>query len=370
MKKINLLKFFLIILVLFIVSYGTNFEKTSVELLSIPSLVGFDIDNSGKDAQYRISVCAYIFKEDETTEKKVSTGIALSPGQARQNRQLKLGRSFLIGLEKADIIGEDNARKGIKNTFDILFNNPSVNDTAFVAVCGGSALDILKFNIQGYATAGDFLEEMIKNSKAYSFFTDNYKIIDAFVRVDSEGRSLTLPYIEITKEGLNLTGLALFNGDKMVRKLSLEDSKVLNMLSENAGKGMINLQKNSDEYVDFYTKVKRKVNCTKKDGKYKFDIMLNFKGDIITNQYNKKIQTEYDEKEKLEKIFANKIEAECKKFIAKMQNDYNVDCLELGRIAAAKYGRDLGVDWDREISEAIISVKATVKIVKQGRGDY
>jgi hypothetical protein len=40
-----------------------------------------------------------------------------------------------------------------------------------------------------------------------------------------------------------------------------------------------------------------------------------------------------------------------------MQNDYKLDCLALGRVAAAKYGRHTGTDWNKAVSEAEIVVK-------------
>ena len=38
--------------------------------------------------------------------------------------------------------------------------------------------------------------------------------------------------------------------------------------------------------------------------------------------------------------------------------------------AVAKYGRETGVDWDKEVSNADIKVSVKVKIDKMGIGQY
>ena len=53
-----------------------------------------------------------------------------------------------------------------------------------------------------------------------------------------------------------------------------------------------------------------------------------------------------------------------------MKNEYKVDCLQLGWVAAAKYGRDTGVDWDEVVSNSDIKVNVKVNVDKVGRGQY
>lgn len=53
-----------------------------------------------------------------------------------------------------------------------------------------------------------------------------------------------------------------------------------------------------------------------------------------------------------------------------MQNEYKIDCLELGREAAAKYGRGENIDWDEVVCNSKIQVNVNVKLTGIGRGDY
>jgi Ger(x)C family germination protein len=349
---------------------GGEPQMESSENLSIPAGIGFDIEKAGANTiLYKISVSSYIFQEKKTMSR-VTSGSQKSLGQTRQNRQLKIDKKFLIGLEKVDIISEEQAKEGIRNILDILFNNPSANDTALVAVCRGNAKDILEHYIEGYPSSSDYIEGMIKSSKSFNFFTDNYKIIDVFVRLDSEGRNFTLPYLVMASEGPKIDGLALFKEDKMIGKIGIQEAKILNMLSTGSGKGIITIQKNSKEYIDYYAKCTRKIKCTRENGGYNFDISLKLSGEVIANELDKKASEDEEERSKLEKEMAEKIEESCSKLLKIMQEDYKTDLLELGRVAAAKYGRDTGIDWNEAVADSNIKVKAEVKIEKQGRGDY
>lgn len=60
---------------------------------------------------------------------------------------------------------------------------------------------------------------MIINQRGMNFFPDEFNAINIYVRMGSEGRSVVLPYIELTKDGIAITGETLFKEDKMVAKV-------------------------------------------------------------------------------------------------------------------------------------------------------
>ncbi len=58
------------------------------------------------------------------------------------------------------------------------------------------------------------------------------------------------------------------------------------------------------------------------------------------------------------------------KFIEKMQNEYKLDLLQLGKVAAVKYWRRTGADWDEIISDSKINVQFKINLDKAGRGNF
>lgn len=194
------------IVIAFITAFNVGKEKVPIEEVDMPIGAGVDLENN----EYNLAICVYIFKAD-TIESDVRVGKALSIGETREKRQLKSDKPFVLGGERVYVFSEDFCRAGVRNEMDILFNNPKVTGTPYCMVCKGKPENILKLKIKGYNSPVDFIEGLAKNSINNNFFKDNYKLIDMFVRIDSEGRNVSLPYIELKDDKIQVTGAALFN---------------------------------------------------------------------------------------------------------------------------------------------------------------
>lgn len=371
-------KLILLIVVLITYIYMGKLDATPMEELEIPAGYGTDIKRGlNGTVEYISSFCIYDFKSkvriisaDKIQEQnsKIIIAKASSVGETRQDRQLRLGKPALIGSEKVVIISEEHANYGIKNILDIFFANAKINDRAIYVVCKGRAEDMLALNVKGYPSSADFIEGMIKHSKNYNFLSEKYNILDTYVTLDSEGDNLVLPYLEINNGEIVFSAMAMFKGEKMVNVLPMNEGRLMNLLKAKKSKGILSIQENPEKYINYDANVKKKVKCTKENGKYEFNIELYFKGDIINNTLYKDINKE--NQHKFEELMEKKIEKTCTDFVDKMKTSYNTDPLGLGMCAAAKYGRESGVDWNKEVSNSDIFIKAKVKIDKIGRGQY
>lgn len=381
-------KTIIVLLVVSIVSiYAEKLQVSPMEDLNITAGVGYDINKGlNGDVEYIVPIAIYDFKTDGKegagSSIKNSTKIingsdisssiiktkANSIAEIRQQRQLKTSKPFTIGTPKITIIGEEQAFYGIRNIVNILFFNANVNDKVIFTVGKGKAEDILRVKVAGYPSAADYMEGIVRNGTNYNFFNTEYNLLNIYVTLDSEGKNLVLPYLEIKDENIAITGMALFKRDKMAYVIPMGEGKIMNMLREKNGKGILSLQEGPDKYINYDATVKRKVKCNKIKGKYEFIIDLEFQGDIIENTLYKSMKKE-SEKE-FEELISKKIETKCYDFLCKMKNSYKIDCLNLGMYAAAQYGRESGVDWNKEVSNSDIKVNVVVKIDKIGIGQY
>lgn len=385
MKKKKIIIMILVVLIASI--YAEKLQVSPMEELNGIAGIGYDINKElNGNVQYSVPFTLYDFKSKGKQGVRVTTKKAISPGgnieresstimaksdtigDTREERQLKSSKSYTIGTEKMAIIGEEQAVYGILNMVNILFSNANINDKNIFSVCKGKAEDILRFKVEGYASSSDYMEGMVKNATNYNFLSSEYNLINIYITLDSEGKNLVLPYLEIKDNNIIHTGMALFKGNKMAYVLPMDESKIMNMLREKKGKGILNLQEGPDKYINFDAMVKRKVKCNKIKGKYEFSIELDFQGDIIDNTLYKDMKI--DNEKEFEKLMGKKIEKMCYDFLDKMKNVYKIDCLNLGMYAAAKYGRETGVDWNYEVSNADIKVNVVVKIDKIGIGQY
>lgn len=164
--------------------------------------------------------------------------------------------------------------------------------------------------------------------------------------------------------------MAFFKKDKVIRKIDMASTKIMNLLRENNVYGILTLQKTSDKYITYYCKSKRKVRCIKKDDKYTFYIDLSLKGEILENSLYKDLISNPKTMNKFKAELSEQVKKQCNEFILKMQNEYEFDCLQLGQIAVAKYGRHSGVDWDEIVSNSDINVNVKIEVTSTGRGNY
>ena len=350
-------------------STGLN-QAQSLEELNIISGLGNDIEIKGNTVKYVTPFSVYLFEAQGKMESALKTGTGSSISETRQTRQLTDNKQSILGLEKIFVLSQDIATYGIKNIIDLLFRNPNLNATAYAMVCKGNSSDVLGMNIKGYPSSADYIQGLIKNSVYYNFFSDKYKVLDMFFLAGSEGRNLVLPYIERTEEGISITGMALFNKDKMVAKINTDQLKIMNMMRENDVHGILSIKKTPKQSIDYYATSKRNVSCTKDGDKYKFTININLSGDILSDTLFKGLQSDPKKNDEFDKAMAEQVKKSCNDFITKMKNEYKVDCLELGQVAAAKYGRQTGVDWNLVVCNSEIEVNVKVNIVKTGRADY
>ena len=359
-----------LILIFILVPYYGKVESDTVEELALPAGIAYDIEQkTSGQILYKVTTVIYNFEQNKSSSVEY-VGIAPTLGETRQQRNTELERKLIFGVERVYLLGEGIAENGIDNMVNILTTNPMINDRSWVVVCKGKAQDFVKLKVGSYPSVMDYLEKLVDNSVHYNFFGRNYKIIDLYVRDKSEGKNVVLPYVELKENKPRITGLAIFNHGKMITKTDMEDTQRLNMLRENESKGILTLQNSSKDYVDFQATVKRKVKCTKEGGEYKFTINLKVNGAIVTNELYRNLSTNLEQKKKFEQDMAKHIEEISNDFIGKMKNQYKVDCLELGLVACATYGRKTGVDWDEVVSNSEIKVNVEVEVNKYGRGEY
>ena len=349
-------------------------ERVTIESVATINGIGYDIERKGRnniEFEYSIPINTNVYKSSGTQENVLFNDKGENLGEVIQKRQQKMDKKFIQGQEQIVLISDEYARYGMKTLIDDRFRNPETNNRAYMAVCKGKAEDYLKYEKKGYTNSSEYMAGLIEFYSSYSFFSNNYKVLDAYVRIGAEGRSMVLPYIDITNEGIEITGMAIFENDKMVQFADIQKSKILNILKNDNVRGILSLQKSSKEYIDFDAiSKKRKVKCYKQGDKYSFNIYLTFTGTVTNNEMYADMKENINKKKEFEKDMEKSIEKQCDEFIKTMKSDYKVDCLALGREAAAKYGRQKMIDWNKVVSNADIKVYVVVNADLQGRGDY
>jgi len=350
--------------------FNSSGGNLPIEKIDICSGLSFDLIASTPVNEYNVSASVYTFPKKDEVSSVILEAIGKNIPETRSTRSTISSKEFLLGLQKVLIIGEAVATYGINPIVDIMFSNQQTNDSTWVVVCKDKAIDMLKFKVGDATSSSDHIDGLIESSIEQNFMSTEYKVMDMYVRVGSEGRSLVVPYLEILDNKIILTGMVAFKKDKMVAKIPMEEARYMNLLRENKVKGILTLQKDSLHLISTYGVSNRKVHCEKINGKYKFTIDIDFNGTVVTNTMYKDFMINPYTVEK----YCHELEEQTKErfneFINNMQNKYKVDCLELGRDAAATFGRNPETDWDNIVCNSDIKVNVVVKVNNLGRGQF
>lgn len=356
----------IIILYVFLLPHDT---ATPVEQCNILSGIAIDLVRKGeKEFEYNTAISSYIFNKQNEVSVQIIKGKAKNFALLKENLETNNNYKYVYGHEKVLLIGEEYAKNGIRDAIDKYFSVQDINDLCRVAVCRGMASDIMEKNGNEFTPAAEFMDKLMKFNLEDNFFSDDSKLIDVFVRIDGEGRNVVLPYIDVVGGRITITGLALFNKDKMVKQVSLNEARMLNCLRNNESKGQFLLEEDSKRYTAIIGMAKRKVECEKNGGSFNFTISLDFYGDVVTNLIYNDMVTNPDTIKQFEKDISKKTEEKLQGCIDK--NRSNNDCLELGVIAASKFGRRKVDNWGEVIENSNIKVKVKIHVDKIGQGQY
>lgn len=337
-----------------------------VENLSIIVGIGNDIDREGT-YPFSATMETLVFKGNSQITSHALTGNASTLYTTQNNRQTQSTKEWLLAAEVVYIVSEDRARLGIKDLMDALLRDDKRNEKAFVAISKEPVKDLLSLKSKLSPSISEEIRGILEFSHSANFFKEDSDIINLLIMNKQQGREIVLPYIEIKNDEIQVTGLALFKEEKMVKHVPLEEARLINLLRCNNESGYLSvLSNNEQEYMDFYGKGNIKLKVSKEEEKLKYDIFLTLKGRLTVNSLIHKDKGLSD-KNYIGQLFSEQLESELLDEISKMQKEYKTDWIDLGMYAVAKFGRDSGYESDKNFSKAKIDVHVNTKVLYTGR---
>lgn len=372
MNKIFKYYFYGIVIILFTLIYLISFKDyqfTPIENYNFIAGVGFDIDTSIATDKYEVPVSVYESNRDGSVSSFLLDAKGSSTVEARIDRQLHSGKSFCLGTEKTYVFSKKISYTGISSALDGLLNNTQVPNRALFITTSNAPKDILALNVPGYPSSSDYIDGLMNSLKVHTFYTGNSSLFHSYVNNKTEGKKFVAPNIDIINNKLYLTAFSVFNNGKMIASIPISSMVTFNLLRNNKCHGLLNYTENSKNFLTFTTDSKRKVVCKKEKDKFSFDIYINASGKIVNNNYMNNLSISLDQKHALEKRIATHYEATLQSFVNNMKSYYKLDLLDLGFIAASKYGRNIISNWDKTVTTSPIKVHFKFSIDEFGIGN-
>lgn len=288
-------------------------------------------------------------------------------GDTRPERASRSFRFLPFTNVRSILFGQALAREGLLDVLDILFRNPFLSYQINLAVVEGYAKDMLEMKTVTVPNIGMGIAGILETAPQQNFVPE-VTLQDFRYDEIQYGRQPVLPVLSTWKKSaVEISGLAIFNKNRMVGKLDREEMKYLTLLRGDKARGTITFPVKEGVKVTLQGTNSRKVKAEMIDGQAYFSIDIYMITDIVEATGGYQFDRDMDRFAETKLAAEEYIVSKCQGILEQLQNLYRTDALNLGAQAHAIYGKAIEeYNEDDLFANAVITVNAHVKFRNYG----
>lgn len=212
-------------------------EQKILENISLTTLVGYELTDENE-----LSATAVIrqINQDLESRVEVQSATAATSKWTRSKIDLKTSKTTGSGQLRVILFGENLAKEGLDNSIHILKMNSEISNATYLAVVEGDIKELLEYSYKNITDIGQHIYQLIQHN-----IEQHHAISSTLHEVNRDKLSLvrnySLPIIKKEGENIGISGIALFNGGKIVGKLPAEDAFYMLMIRDRTNKGTLQL---------------------------------------------------------------------------------------------------------------------------------
>ncbi|MBG9579360.1 spore gernimation protein GerLC [Bacillus thuringiensis] len=260
----------------------------------------------------------------------------------------------------------------LQNTLDLYIRDHEMRRNIRLFISKKDAEAILKQSAKPENLPAQYIDMLAEHPPKNAQMIEAARIGEVQEKMISN-RSFVLPILELTKQGVQMNGAALFRGkdNKCVGSLNGEETLGMNYIIGKKIGGFFTIRKKNQLITYEIHKVRRKIKVSTTNAeKTKFNIHLYLEGILAELHFSdhKKVLNE----KHLEKDISEEMEKRIQKSIKLVQKKYKVDVLELGEVYKRhnyKEWKKISKNWDQGenyFSDAEITVHVHPAIEHSG----
>lgn len=322
------------------------YDYNELNELAIANGISIDL----KDDKYLVSILISNSHKNNSSNEENQATTSLFQGEGKTldeaitNLELTLPKKLYLGHINIIIISEEYAKTGIYNLFDYFTRNPELLKKMYLAVSK---------DIEAYKTLATIspLEMFSSKNIISNIETNNTDVGNSYLVLYSEalfkyvepGYEFVIPSISLTgdteestkeeniknpisKSHLIILNLSVFKADKLLTHTTTEESKGINILTNN----IKNLEIIENDFTASVNNIKCKIKFELNDNNPIFKIKTNFSYKIVSVDKNLEINKEEIQNE-IHKIIDKHIKTYINKALY-LSLDKKVDILGLGNL--------------------------------------
>ncbi|MEK5239443.1 Ger(x)C family spore germination protein [Paenibacillus sp. FSL L8-0470] len=349
---------------------GCESDERILEKLGMVQTSGYDLLENSK---LKVTSCVPVIDPNSAIRRELLTAEVNSIKEARLHFSRQTDLKVVSGQLRESMFGAKLAKAGVEDYIDTLLRDPSIALGVRVTVVEGDAGELLTKNFKPHTDTGRYITHMLEKEAAGNSIpaTTFYEFSRDY---NDEGIDPVAPIVKDDGNKVLIDGIALFQEDRYVTKVSAKDGIIFGLFRDDLRQGeiAINLgQEDGKQVVVMFSSLlnKRKIKVHHLgDGRFKIDLSASIKGSVLEYTGKQKLNEEKDRKE-LEKQISEYITAKAQKMVQQMQQ-YNVDSLGIGVHVrnSLSYKKWKALNWREVYPE--IEVECQTKVTIKDYGKY
>jgi len=277
--------------------------------------------------------------------------------EAIQVLQNRLNQKIFFGQTRVLAFGEKLARRGLRTITDPFRRDPEIRRLLWPIVVKGKASELLRSKPSLEQIPSVYLMSMFDNGTKLGTIPD-MNLGNFFVDLSTTGREPYLNYLEINGHELIWSGVALLRGDRMVGRLTPEETwQLLRIDDEKDGGDLIfSFEGDDDRLITLSTElIKSRKAFTYLQDRVKVHYDVHMEGNLLEKTFGQNL---FDARDiHLIESGANQfLEENAKQMIKKLQQ-YNTDAMGIGTELRAFHPKIWKkIEWASAFAEAEITV--------------
>jgi spore germination protein len=222
-------------------------ETKQLERLGLITAIGFDLK---KENEIKGTVSVTKFDPMAKVMTNLISADANTLQTLRAEENLATDQRLEMGQLRCVIYSKELAEKGIIQLVNALNRDPTVGNMVYLTIAEKDAFSIISMDEKKIkVNIGTYLYNLIRQNVERELLISptlhefNHQFFDY-------GQDPVLPIIKVAKDKVAISGVALFNDDKMVARLSNDKLFYLKLLTDKYRTGSKELEFNRDEFAN------------------------------------------------------------------------------------------------------------------------
>lgn len=373
LKKISI--FFIEVLLLLLFCGCWNYTEVDQQA----NVSGIAIDKGQNGKKYHITA-EVMSMETNGGKSGVKTELIESDGntlfETIRKATAVASKKLYFGHCKVLIISKNIAESEMVPILDIIMRDSELRLTMDVVISKtGTAKELLTIKPVMNPILSYEMDDTLETNQEILFESSKIKVYQFVNTLGTDGICPIAPAFGTVSTGKNeitgkLSGVAVFNKEKMVGFLNEDDTKSVLFVQNKIKNAALSVKIDEQKDIYFSAEIlenKTKIVPEKKDGELIFNIEIHPVVTVSEFDIDAKITLQ-----EFEELFNTQLEQRITEVIRKVQKEFKVDIFGLGSIMRQKKTKlweEYGTNWDKRFETVKFNVKSKVKVRGSGTTD-